>query len=44
MMTVNGQSREVAAGDVILNKPHWQHGLENSSEADLKILVFEVKQ
>jgi mannose-6-phosphate isomerase-like protein (cupin superfamily) len=43
VMTVNGQAREVGAGDVILNKPHWSHGLENSSETDLKILVFEVQ-
>jgi quercetin dioxygenase-like cupin family protein len=43
IMTVNGQAREVTAGDVILNKPHWSHGLENnSSDTDLKILVFEV--
>ena len=42
VMTVNGQSRPVSAGDVILNKPGWSHGLENDSDADLGILVFEV--
>lgn len=42
-MTVNGQAREISAGDVILNKPHWSHGLENNSDTDLKILVFEVQ-
>jgi len=41
-MTVNGQTHEVSTGDVILNKPYWSHGLENTSDADLKILVFEV--
>jgi quercetin dioxygenase-like cupin family protein len=40
-MTVNGEVREVRAGDVLLNKPGWEHGLENNSEDVLKILVFE---
>jgi quercetin dioxygenase-like cupin family protein len=40
-MTVNGEERQVAAGDVLLNKPGWEHGLENRSDALLKILVFE---
>ncbi len=43
-MTVNGTVREVAAGDVILNKPGWSHGLENiSEEHTLKLLVYEAK-
>jgi mannose-6-phosphate isomerase-like protein (cupin superfamily) len=41
-MTVNNESREVEAGDVIVNKPGWSHGLENTSEAPLELLVFEV--
>lgn len=41
-MTVNGETREVKAGDVVLNKPYWRHGLENRSDAVLKVLVFEV--
>jgi len=41
LMTVNGETRAVQAGDVILNKPHWSHGLENNSDVVLKILVFE---
>ncbi len=40
-MTVNGEEREVVPGDVLLNKPNWEHGLENRSEGLLKILVFE---
>jgi mannose-6-phosphate isomerase-like protein (cupin superfamily) len=43
VMTVNGLTRDVTVGDVILNKPHWSHGLENNSDIDLKILVFEVQ-
>ncbi|MFZ6031021.1 MAG: cupin domain-containing protein [Chloroflexota bacterium] len=42
MMTVNGETREVGPGDVILNKPRWSHGLSNHADEDLKILVFEV--
>jgi mannose-6-phosphate isomerase-like protein (cupin superfamily) len=41
-MTVNDETREVKAGDVIVNKPGWSHGLENTSEATLELLVFEV--
>jgi hypothetical protein len=36
-------ARPISAGDVILNKPFWSHGLENNSTEVLKILVFEVK-
>jgi mannose-6-phosphate isomerase-like protein (cupin superfamily) len=43
IMTINGQTHEVRAGDVILNKPYGSHGLENSSDTVLKILVFEVQ-
>jgi quercetin dioxygenase-like cupin family protein len=43
IMTINGEPREVRAGDVILNKPYGSHGLENNSDTDLKILVFEVQ-
>ena len=42
IMSINGEEHEVAAGDIILNKPYWSHGLENNSDTDLKILVFEV--
>ena len=43
-MTVNGASQAVETGDVILNKPGWQHGLENTGKEPLKLLVFEVDQ
>ena len=39
-----GKGRGKKTGDVILNKPGWQHGLENTSEELLKLLVFEVDQ
>ncbi|MBN1992436.1 MAG: cupin domain-containing protein [Anaerolineae bacterium] len=44
LMTVNGEARAVKTGDVILNKPGWSHGLENTSGQVLKLLVFEVTQ
>ena len=44
MMTVNDERRAVKAGDIILNKPGWQHGLENVSDQTLKLFVFEVDQ
>jgi len=31
-MTVNDESQAVKPGDVILNKPGWQHGLDNTSD------------
>jgi quercetin dioxygenase-like cupin family protein len=43
-MTVNNEARQVKTGDVILNKPGWSHGLENTSDHVLKLLVFEVRQ
>ncbi len=42
-MTVNGETRVVKKGDAILNKPGWTHGLENTSDKVLRMLVFEVK-
>ena len=43
VMTINGEAHEVSTGDVILNKPYGSHGLENTSDDILKILVFEVQ-
>jgi len=42
MMNVNGETRPVHAGDVILNKPGWSHGLENGPDRNMRVLVFEV--
>ena len=44
MMTVNDERHAVKTGDIILNKPGWQHGLENTSGQILKLFVFEVNQ
>jgi mannose-6-phosphate isomerase-like protein (cupin superfamily) len=41
VMTVDGESRDVCAGDVIVNKPFGSHGIINNSNQDLKLLVFE---
>jgi mannose-6-phosphate isomerase-like protein (cupin superfamily) len=42
VMVVNDERRAVKPGDVILNKPGWQHGLENTSQEPLQLFVFEV--
>jgi mannose-6-phosphate isomerase-like protein (cupin superfamily) len=44
VMTVNDDRRAVKTGDIIVNKPGWAHGLENTSEEILKLFVFEVEQ
>jgi mannose-6-phosphate isomerase-like protein (cupin superfamily) len=44
VMRVNDEVREVIAGDVVLNKPGWSHGLENNGDVLLKVLVFEVNK
>ena len=44
VMVVNDERQAVKTGDVILNKPGWQHGLENTSQEPLKLFVFEVDQ
>lgn len=43
VMTVNNEKREVKAGDLILNKSGYSHGLRNEYDQDIKILVVEVK-
>lgn len=42
VMLVNDERQAVKQGDVILNKPGWEHGLENTSPMPLNIFVFEV--
>lgn len=42
VMTVNGETRRVKTGDVVLNKPGWEHGLENPAQEPLVVFVFEV--
>lgn len=42
IMITNDERQAVKAGDIILNKPNWEHGIENTSNEPLKLLVFEV--
>ncbi len=42
LMTLDGEEFEVHAGDVVPNRPHGEHGLANTSDADLQLLVFEI--
>jgi mannose-6-phosphate isomerase-like protein (cupin superfamily) len=44
IMTVNDETRPVVPGDIILNKPGWQHGLENTGGEPLKLFIFEVNK
>ena len=43
-MNVNGESKIVNIGDVILNKPNSSHGLDNTSQNLLKLFVFKVNR
>lgn len=40
-MTLDGITYAVCAGSVILNRPYGEHGLENTGDCDMKLLVFE---
>jgi mannose-6-phosphate isomerase-like protein (cupin superfamily) len=42
IMTVNGERQAVKTGDLILNKPGSEHGLENTAGEPLRFLAFEV--
>ncbi|MEU5384498.1 cupin domain-containing protein [Kitasatospora cineracea] len=42
LMTLDGDEFEVRAGDVVPNRAHGEHGLANTSDDDLQLLVFEV--
>jgi len=41
-MTINGQTRKIEKGDMILNKPEGEHGLVNTSDANIELLVIQV--
>jgi mannose-6-phosphate isomerase-like protein (cupin superfamily) len=43
LMTLDGQEFDVGPGDVILNRPGGTHGLRNTGEEDLRIVVIEVE-
>ncbi|MBI4790523.1 MAG: cupin domain-containing protein [Chloroflexi bacterium] len=42
VMIVNDERQAVKTGDIILNKPGWEHGLENTGDEPLRLFVFEV--
>jgi mannose-6-phosphate isomerase-like protein (cupin superfamily) len=42
-MALDGQEFEVGPGDVIVNRPGGTHGLRNTGEDDLRIVVIEVE-
>src|SRR5690348_12439588 len=41
-MTTNGECFAVGAGDLVVNRRQWSHGLENDSDAPLRVLVWDV--
>lgn len=43
-MTVNGEIRDVVPGDIIVNPPFGNHGLENGPDGDMRLLVWEVRR
>jgi len=42
IMTTNDDKYSVSSGDLILNRPGWSHGFENTTLELTKILVWEV--
>ena len=43
IMLTNDERQAVKTGDIILNKPGWEHGIENTSQESLNLFVFEVE-
>ncbi len=41
--TQNGEEEVVEAGDIIMNAPYGVHGIRNTGNVDMPLLVFEVK-
>ena len=41
-MLVDGERFEVHGGDCVINRPGGTHALENTGDADLKMIVIEV--
>ena len=42
LMSLDGEEFEVQPGDVVLNRPGGSHGLKNTGEEELRIVVIEV--
>ena len=41
-MTFDGEEVPVSAGSVTVNRPYGTHGLKNTGEEDMRVLVIEV--
>ena len=41
-MTIEGKAVTVRKGDMILNPPNGEHGLQNNSDDDIDLLVIQV--
>jgi mannose-6-phosphate isomerase-like protein (cupin superfamily) len=41
-MWFGGSERTVASGDILINPPFAEHGLENRSGEDIRLLVFQL--
>ena len=42
IMTFDGEEVPVSAGSVTVNRPYGTHGLKNTGEEDMRVLVIEV--
>jgi mannose-6-phosphate isomerase-like protein (cupin superfamily) len=42
LMTLDGECFPVGPGDVVVNRPGGTHGLENTGETDLFLVVVEI--
>lgn len=42
VMTFDGEEVPVSAGSVTVNRPYGTHGLKNTGEEDMRVLVIEV--
>ncbi|KXF83258.1 cupin domain-containing protein [Enterovibrio coralii] len=40
-MSIEGEERQVTAGDMIVNKPFGTHSLVNTSENDIELLIIQ---
>lgn len=43
VMSLDGEEFEVGPGDVILNRPGGTHGLRNTGDAELRMVVVEIQ-
>jgi mannose-6-phosphate isomerase-like protein (cupin superfamily) len=41
-MLVDGVIHKVATGDVVVNRPGGSHGLENTGESPLRLVVIDI--